>query len=483
MYGENNLSASSSSQAKKRKNDASNTSQDGSATKRSREAQTKENADKWAAFQRDWQNHVENKNLTSPDEPAEALIRFNYRYVVNDNTGALKYEPISVDQILNNYDELERVYYRRQIHDPRPIQTRQQSHQSTLPSASHFEVKMEPQSTTGTVLVVPSVGMPKEFKIKEKLEELYWFKEGNDRPVYLFVHQSELNLYHEQMGTQLQAAGVGLVGWAFESGTVGFGATRKAVVDFCKLNQLKKVTMMDCNVLMSEMDLISAAEEATSEVKDDTTLYISLGVTSGDTYEKGSKAPKGLLNEGAVKGRPIEQFTMLNRNVLFDPAFISSSEDIDVSNDMKFFNSINQQKSIALKDLKLHQKLKAELASQYPRINKLRLSPTSQVYNDQFKAHLTQISEKEQDMVIEVKTGTESNVQKHKVTVKALSDFLAEKLGKDALRIQSLIIEKMLVKYKDMSMSSGYQYEAEGLEETKTALYPNEEPSNKNGDV
>lgn len=483
MYGETNTSAASSSQVKKRKNDASNTAQGGSATKRSREDQTKENADKWEAFQRDWQNHVEENNLTIAGQAAEALIRFNYRYVVNDNTGALKYEPVSVDQILNNYRELERVYYRRQIHDPSPVQTRQQSQQSTSASASHFEVRLEPQSTTGTALIVPSVGMPKEFKIKEKLEELYWYTEGSDRPVYLFVHQSELNLYHEQIGILLQTAGVGLVGWAFESGTVGFGATRKAVVDFCKLKQLKKVTMMDCNVLMSEMDLISAAEEATSEVKDDTTLYISLGVTSGDTYEKGSKAPKGLLNEGAVKGRPIEQFTMLNRHVLFDPAFVSSSEDIDVSNDMKFFNSINQQKSIALKDLKLHQKLKDELASQYPRINKLRLSPTSQVYNERFTAHLTQIAQKEQNMVIEVKTGTDSNAQKHKVTVKALSEFIAAKLGKDALHIQSLIIEKMLVKYKDMSMNSGYQYEAEGLEETQATLSSNKQSSNKNRDA
>ncbi len=297
------------------------------------------------------------------------------------------------------------------------------------------------------------------------------------RPVYLFVHQSELNLYQEQMGTLLQAAGVGLVGWSFESGTVGFGATRKAVVDFCKLNHLKKITMMDCNVLMSEMDLISAAEEATSEVKDDTTLYIALGVTSGDTYEKGTKAPNSLLNEGAVKGRPIEQFTMLNRNVLFDPAFISSSEDIDVSNEMKFFNSIDQQKSIALKDLKLHQKLDDELESQYPRINKLRLKATSNVYNDKFKAHLTQISENEKNLVIQVKTGTKPNVQKHNVTVQVFSEYIASTLGKDPLRIQSLVIEKMLVKYKDMSMGSGYQFEPEGLDEANAALYPYEESS------
>ena len=162
MYGETNTSAATSSQAKKRKNDASNTAQGGSATKRSREDQTRENADKWEAFQRDWQNHVEESNLTIADKPAEALIRFNYRYVVNDNTGALKYEPVTVDQVLNNYRELERVYYRRQIHDPSPVQTRQQSQQSTSPSASHFEVRLEPQSTTGTALIVPSVGMPKE---------------------------------------------------------------------------------------------------------------------------------------------------------------------------------------------------------------------------------------------------------------------------------------------------------------------------------
>ena len=86
-------------------------------------------------------------------------------------------------------------------------------------------------------------------------------------------------------------------------------------------------------------------------------------------------------------------------------------------------------------------------------------------------------------MVIEVKTGTESNAQKHKVTVKALSEFIATKLGKDALRIQSLIIEKMLVKYKDMSMNSGYQYEAEGLEETQAALSSSKRSSNKNRDA
>ncbi len=475
MYGENNQPASSSSQTKKRKNDASHHSQEGAPTKRLRDVQ---NLAKWNEFQLNWQNHVEENDLAIQDRPPEALIRFNYRYVVNDNTGALKYEPVTVDQVLNNYDELECVYYRRQINDPSPMQTRQQSRDSASESMSQFDIKIPPQSNSGTALMVPSVGMPEEFKSKEKLQELYWYTEGMSRPVYLFVHQSELNLYQEQMGTLLQAAGVGLVGWSFESGTVGFGATRKAVVDFCKLNHLKKITMMDCNVLMSEMDLISAAEEATSEVKDDTTLYIALGVTSGDTYEKGAKAPNSLLNEGAVKGRPIEQFTMLNRNVLFDPAFISSSEDIDVSNEMKFFNSIDQQKSIALKDLKLHQKLDDELESQYPRINKLRLKATSNVYNDKFKAHLTQISENEKNLVIQVKTGTKPNVQKHNVTVQVFSEYIASTLGKDPLRIQSLVIEKMLVKYKDMSMGSGYQFEPEGLDETNAALYPYEDSSN-----
>jgi hypothetical protein len=283
------------------------------------------------------------------------------------------------------------------------------------------------------------------------------------------------------MGAYLRDAGVGLVGWEFESGTVGFGATRKAVVDFCKQNQFKKVTMMDCNVLMSDMDLISAAEQATSKVKDDTTLYFSLGSTSGDTYEKGSKAPKKTTVESdSVKGRPIEQFTMLNTNVLFDPAFISSSEDIDVSNDMKFFESINKEESIAFKELKL--KLQDAQKIQYPRINKLRLNATSEIYNEKFKEHLTQISNKEKDLVVQVKTdmgkGTEPKF--HNVTIQTLSEFIAQKLGKDALRIQSLIIEKMLVKYKNMSMDKGYQYTPEGLEETQAALFPENDSADNN---
>ncbi|UTZ27598.1 hypothetical protein HB761_13065 [Vibrio campbellii] len=478
MYGDNNQAASSSNKAQKRKSDQLNTTQNPEPAKRKRDA---ENNATWTTFKQDWWAYVNSGELEVKNKRPEALIRFNYRYVVSDNTGALKYEPAVVDQILNRSRELERVYYRRQINDQSPRQTRQQSQNASLPTASHFEERIAPQSSTGTALIVPSVGMPQQFLIKEKLQELYWYTEGTSRPVYLFVHQSELALYDEQMGAYLRDAGVGLVGWEFESGTVGFGATRKAVVDFCKQNQFKKVTMMDCNVLMSDMDLISAAEQATSKVKDDTTLYFSLGSTSGDTYEKGSEAPKQTMVESDnVRGRPIEQFTMLNTNVLFDPAFISSSEDIDVSNDMKFFESINKDKSIEFKELKL--KLQDAQKIQYPRINKLRLNATSDIYNEKFKEHLTQIANKEKDLVVQVQTDMGKGTEKkfHNVTIQTLSEFIAQKLGKDALRIQSLIIEKILVKYKNMSIGKGYKYTPEGLEETQAALFPENDSADNN---
>lgn len=123
----------------KRKNDASHHSQEGAPAKRLRDVQ---NLAKWNEFQLNWQNHVEENDLAIQDRPPEALIRFNYRYVVNDNTGALKYEPVTVDQVLNNYDELERVYYRRQINDPSPMQTRQQSRDSASESMSQFDIKI-----------------------------------------------------------------------------------------------------------------------------------------------------------------------------------------------------------------------------------------------------------------------------------------------------------------------------------------------------
>ena len=136
MYGDNNQAASSSNKAQKRKSDQLNTTQNPESAKRKRDA---ENDATWTTFKQDWWAYVNSGELEVKNKRPEALIRFNYRYVVSDNTGALKYEPAVVDQILNRSRELERVYYRRQINDQSPRQTRQQSQNASLPTASHFE--------------------------------------------------------------------------------------------------------------------------------------------------------------------------------------------------------------------------------------------------------------------------------------------------------------------------------------------------------
>ncbi|MFV8460415.1 hypothetical protein ACNO7T_04620 [Vibrio campbellii] len=424
------------------------------------------NNKEWAAFQQQWQDIADRNTVNGT--PPEAMIRFNYRYVVNDNTTGLKYDPIHVDNLLNDATKMENVYYLRQINDPTPRQTRSQK-PVTL---SNCETKILPKKNDGTSLIVPSVGMPEEFKDVRKLQKMYWYHEAENRPVYLFVHQSELDLYDRTIGDKLRSKGIGLIGWEYPSGQVGFGATRKAAVEFSTTNGFNKAVMMDCNVAKSDFDLISTAERATSAFNDASPLYIALGASSGDTHKNAPKSQ--LVKKKDIKARPVEQLTMWNNKVQFDPAFITSSEDIDASNDMKFFSSINKEKSIEFRDLKLQDAISKE----YPRITKIKLTPTSKTYRNKVERLLSHISASEKNIVVRVKTGTGNDEKTHDVTLDTLSEYIAVKLDKDKAHIQSLIIEKMLLKYSNSNSPSGYQF-MPSARMSKTISKLNEEATNK----
>lgn len=427
------------------------------------------NNEKWEEFQQEWQG-IADKSAVNGKKP-EALIRFNYRYVVNNNTGAMKYQPILVDELLNNAAGLETTYYQRQINDPSPRQSRSQSN-VTL---SHCETKIAPAQKEGIPLIVPSVGMPKEFKDDVKLQALYWYNESVSRPVYLFVHQSELGVYDRAIGDKLRRKGIGLIGWEYPGGQVGFGATRKAAVDFSSANGFNKSVMMDSNVAQSEFDLISTADRASLAQNDSLPLYIGLGATSGNTYRNMAKMENNqLVQNRDIKSRPVEQLTMWDNKVQFDPAFITSSEDIDASNDTKFFNGINKRIPTDFKDFKLHD----TTFKSFARIKKFELTLLSNVYNKLVNVQLTNISEKEKNIVVRVKTGSGEDAKVHDVPLGTVSRYIATKLNKDYARIQSLIVEKMLVNYKDFNSTLNYQLKPHAPTMSETVSELSEEATN-----
>ncbi|MPY23959.1 hypothetical protein [Shewanella sp. YLB-07] len=417
---------------------------------------------KWSEFQRDWQNYVEGKNVDVRVIPPEASVRFSYRYVTSNNTGGLKYDPAIVDKLLaNEYnsDKLEDVYYGRQVHDSNTSTIADRTRSKQPEALTKCIMKISPNKQAGTPLIVASVGMPKEFKNDRGLEKLYWYNQSDSRPVYLFVHKSEVNLYEVTMGEILRKKGIGLVSWEYPSGQVGFGATRKAAVDYSADKGFNKVIMMDHNVADSQYDLISMAEDATSEIGDGSALYIGLGASSSTLSARPVKAH---LTKKII-GRPIEQLTMLNDKVQFDPAFIASSEDMDLTKDMLFFNSLNQEELISSSYLKLQDKN----TGAYPKILKVPLSATSRDYIQLVDDLLKKLSEEEKDIVIQVKSGVnaseknyvgeEVSQKEHFVTIGTLADFISDRLGKDKSRIQSIIVEKMLLQYKHANTRSAYK--------------------------
>lgn len=274
---------------------------------------------------------------------AIARINIDYRYIDNAGQGALKYGPVDCSRILD--------------HDACKLIRKNRGHGNI---EFFFQKRIDAHVRADyvhKVMVVPSVSCPEALEDISFCNELLWSKNTSERPTFLVVHQHEVETYVERVGKILEKLGVGLVSWVTSNEIYGFGVSRLAAQAAGQhFGQRGTVVICDVNVLYDD-DLI--AGYATDDDEDSppsattirageadlkypnvlsSAIYVSPGMGTGVPLQEWvtdeETGNRELMPTGASPGqpgRPIEQVVIVGDELLFDPCFITSSEDFDMS--------------------------------------------------------------------------------------------------------------------------------------------------------
>lgn len=372
-----------------------------------------------------------------------AKCSFHFRYHDNRGQGALKYDPVMCSRI---YDENSCMRL-RELRGWGNLSF--QFHLAIAPGCSKFERK---------IMVVPSIGCPKALGDESVAKLFLWAKEAKKRPVVLLVHESEVEDYVNIVGKVLAELDVGIVAWRCDSPVVGFGISRLAAQQ-CRClfpGSGFDVILCDVNVVASseipkpkrKPKEISLKTVETGYASDDedyvgwkrctTLVYMSSGKGTGvPTLERDSET--GTLQKNYKKGgdgRPIEQVVVVGDDeLLYDPCFITSSEDADMTAGVEYALSFMPSKD----SKNLTRKSDA-------RIDKMDISKFgnhSKAYIELRNIYLKSLRHEDAIVVEYYKDETTTNV-----TVGDLARSFAELHKLDPLVIRSLIIEKILLEYK-----------------------------------
>jgi hypothetical protein len=353
-----------------------------------------------------------------------AVCSYVFRYHDNDGKGAMKYQPVSCSKILlpDHCDELRR----RRGHGA--IQF-------------HFEMKLEPgcKNHERKVMTVPTIGCPGMLTQLDFCKSLLWAAHASERPTVLVVHADEADVYMQLVRDKMEACGVGIVAWRSTPAVYGFGVSRLAAQQLGQYwGERSEVVMCDVNVAnlnKLESGYESDREDKVRKAVRSTTLYMSAGQGAGTpsrAWEEGGL--KKRRAEGG-KGRPLEQVVTVGDELLYDPCFITSSEDGDMT--AGFLDEENRMRQKG-----------AVSSSSFrgtPKIEKVELGPVylADAYGKARDAYLKSLDWEDRVLIV-----YREDKKERTVTVGALAAEFAETHGLNADHIRSLIIEKILLQHK-----------------------------------
>jgi hypothetical protein len=259
-------------------------------------------------------------------QAADIIITYEHTYLkeldTKINTSGLRYGPCMVpkEEMAAPNEAIMRALYERRI-----------GCLADLTVTVHRDPK--PARSDRKLCVAVSVGCPSTLTTKKYLEQLHWYRKATDRPTYLLVHQCELGAYQKHVEPLLKSGKVGLASWNCGV-AAGFGLTRRAAQ---LLSHWKRPTyeLVMCDSNVAANDALSNNYETDSEEEErrgdpHSAHLCSPGVGEAKPTAVWGKAPRKKKLPG--NGRPIEQVTVGSvKKFLFDPAFITSNEDMAVT--------------------------------------------------------------------------------------------------------------------------------------------------------
>lgn len=382
--------------------------------------------------------------LKLADEPAAiATCSFNFRYHANYGMGALKYDPVGCSAVLD-----ERACGRlRELRGWREV-----SLQYCLLSAP------ECMDFSHKILAVPSVGCPKALALPSLLNRLLWVKGAKKRPTVLVVHESEMTVYERSLGKQLAACGVGLVAWSCQQPVVGFGVSRLAAQETVCLFPEARGNVVLCDVNVIDNPRVASGYETDEEggepfkkVNRSTSLYASAGMGTGIATKKWDAKKSVFEGTGASsggRGRPIEQVVIVGDEMLYDPCFITSSEDADLTASIVF-----EENAVRARPRLSSTTLKARAPIEKVDFNEFGYECNAYM---ELRAHYLRKLNHEDGVVIAYNKDHATTT----LTVGALAEFIAASIAAESVKkgkkevkldpvvLRSLIIEKILLQYK-----------------------------------
>jgi hypothetical protein len=360
------------------------------------------------------------------NEPV-AVCSFVYRYHDNGGKGALKYQPVTCSKILlpAHCDELRR----RRGHGAVKF---------------HFDMRLAPGCTDfqRKVMTVPSIGCPKLLTDIKFCKKLLWAAHAQGRPTLLVVHESEVDFYMTHVKETMGLCGVGIVAWRSNPGVLGFGVSRLAAQQLgqCWGNRgevvMSDVNVVDARTLESGYD--SDKEEKARKSVRSTTLYLAAGQGAGTprkTWDDGVMSSRKA--EGGA-GRPLEQVVTVGDELLYDPCFITSSEDADMT--AAFLDEENRMRTRGSVSTKTFRGT--------PEIEKVDIGSNPDDFLTDAYAKARDDYVKKLDWENAVLVRYRQDDAEHTVTIGDLAESFAKAHGLNAEQIRSLIVEKVLLKRK-----------------------------------
>jgi hypothetical protein len=425
-----------------------------------------------------------------------ATINEELYYMKFKGVGALKYSPVACSRI-NDLAACENIILRR-----RPNATG---------FSFQIHLKAECTDTRNKIIVVPTIGCPAELTELPNCKQLLWAAHAKERPTYLIVHKCEATIYMKNIRENMDTLGVGIASWESTDGLFGFGASRLAAQMFAeRIGHRSLIVMCDVNVLDAPAladgyetpdDVTSDDDTSDDDTSDDdtsdddtsdepskitkkskidadkpskstkkskidalepearefpaawsTSLYVSPGRGSGIPLRKFKGDTTEVIpgKKGGSDNRPIEQLVMVSDELLYDPCFVTSSEDFDLMNEYLFDQDMLRNKRLVMsKTTKLLSIANPQAHTSYKKkktaIEKVLFekTPLSHAYVSARRNYLLKLAHEDNYLVM---------IGNKTMSIAEVVISIRTKLGKDgeiyndfALELRSLIIDKILL--------------------------------------
>lgn len=254
-----------------------------------------------------------------------ATCSYHYRYANTAGAGGLKYQPVKCSA----------------IHQADRCQVLRQQRGGGGRLQLRFDLVLPPgcRDFRHKVMVVPTIGCPERLAKVDFCRKLLWAARAAGRPTFLSVHLSEAAHYLETVGDTMRALGVGIVAWECDQGVLGFGASRLAAQQFGRLCGGRRTEVVMCDVNVVEPNRRSTRsgygtddEDGTYQSKRTGVLFYASGSGTGvPRYGWNGTQLTEQPGEKGGSGRPLEQLVVVDSGTCYDPCFVMSSEDANLT--------------------------------------------------------------------------------------------------------------------------------------------------------